>query len=94
MPPLIVVLDTKMNEKEKPEVVETRKSFSNLPKLLRNVAEKKIGAVKRARLELPTQYREPTKAVALDCEMVGTLNYGKFSLLARVSIVNSHGHPL
>ncbi|XP_063726369.1 RNA exonuclease 4-like isoform X2 [Symsagittifera roscoffensis] len=49
---------------------------------------------RQLQLELPTSMMEPTKAVALDCEMVGALKAGSFSLLARVSIVNSHGHPL
>ncbi|XP_075247416.1 uncharacterized protein LOC142340612 isoform X2 [Convolutriloba macropyga] len=56
------------------------KSKSNMEKVLQ--------------LELPTNLKEPTKFVGLDCEMVGALNSGNFSLLARVSIVNSHGHLL
>ena len=34
----------------------------------------------------------PTKKIALDCEMVGVGFDGKQHMLARVSIVNSHGH--
>ena len=33
-----------------------------------------------------------TKKIALDCEMVGVGFDGKQHMLARVSIVNSHGH--
>lgn len=33
-----------------------------------------------------------TKVVAMDCEMVGVGREGKESMLARVSIVNQHGH--
>ncbi|XP_076469750.1 RNA exonuclease 4-like [Babylonia areolata] len=33
-----------------------------------------------------------TKALAMDCEMVGVGNEGEESILARVSIVNQHGH--
>lgn len=33
-----------------------------------------------------------TKKIALDCEMVGVGFDGKRHMLARVSIVNSHGH--
>lgn len=36
--------------------------------------------------------KEITKVVAMDCEMVGVGPEGKESALARVSIVNSHGH--
>jgi RNA exonuclease 4 len=37
---------------------------------------------------------EPTKEIAIDCEMVGTGVTGGSSVLARCSIVNSHGHVL
>ena len=37
---------------------------------------------------------EKTKEVAIDCEMVGTGAFGKDSILARVSIVNSKGQVL
>lgn len=33
-----------------------------------------------------------TKKIALDCEMVGVGFDGKQHMLARVSVVNSHGH--
>lgn len=33
----------------------------------------------------------PTKKIALDCEMIGVGFDGKQHMLARVSIVNSHG---
>lgn len=33
-----------------------------------------------------------TKVVAMDCEMVGVGREGRESMLARVSIVNQHGH--
>lgn len=35
-----------------------------------------------------------TKKIALDCEMVGVGFDGKRHMLARVSIVNSHGHAV
>ena len=70
--------------RDKPESAKRHersgKSMSNIEKVLQ--------------LELPTNLKEPTKFVGLDCEMVGALNSGNFSLLARVSIVNSHGHLL
>lgn len=34
----------------------------------------------------------PTKALAMDCEMVGVGKDGVESALARVSLVNQHGH--
>jgi len=52
------------------------------------------GKSKELRLQLPTNMKEPTKFIGLDCEMVGALKAGSFNLLARVSIVNSHGHVL
>ena len=36
-------------------------------------------------------YPRPTKKIALDCEMIGVGFDGKQHMLARVSIVNSHG---
>ncbi|WWC60463.1 uncharacterized protein I303_103035 [Kwoniella dejecticola CBS 10117] len=41
-----------------------------------------------------TVLNEAKKAIALDCEMVGTGPNGSESALARVSIVNYHGHIL
>lgn len=35
-----------------------------------------------------------TQTVAMDCEMVGVGDHGEQSILARVSIVNSFGHPV
>ena len=35
-----------------------------------------------------------TKCVAIDCEMVGVGLQGAESVLARVSLVNAHGHVL
>lgn len=35
-----------------------------------------------------------TKKIALDCEMVGVGFDGKRHMLARVSVVNSHGHAV
>ncbi|XP_074601155.1 RNA exonuclease 4 [Brevipalpus obovatus] len=35
-----------------------------------------------------------TQAVAMDCEMVGVGDKGEQSILARVSLVNSFGHPV
>ena len=67
----------------------------NLPKLLQSGTTKKIQPIgKSARLELPTGHKEVTKAIAMDCEMVGALKSGFFSLVARVSVVNSHGHAV
>ncbi|XP_062506594.1 uncharacterized protein LOC134183141 isoform X2 [Corticium candelabrum] len=38
--------------------------------------------------------KDVTRVIAMDCEMVGAGDRGCISLLARVSIVNSHGHVL
>lgn len=38
--------------------------------------------------------KQPCKFIALDCEMVGTGLKGYESILARVSVVNFHGHVL
>lgn len=38
--------------------------------------------------------KEPTRAVAIDCEMVGVGTRGSKDMLARVSIVNAFGHTL
>jgi RNA exonuclease 4 len=39
----------------------------------------------------PDSFQGPTKAVAMDCEMVGVGYGGKDSILARVSVVNQYG---
>lgn len=47
---------------------------------------------KKNSLELSNAITDPTKALAMDCEMVGVGKDGAESVLARVSIVNQHGH--
>lgn len=47
---------------------------------------------KKSSLELSDSITNATKALAMDCEMVGTGKDGTESVLARVSIVNQHGH--
>ena len=37
-------------------------------------------------------FHSATKAIAIDCEMVGVGKDGTESVLARVSLVNQHGH--
>jgi len=52
-------------------------------------------ATKRPRISLVYgNCAQPTKQIAIDCEMVGVGENGKRSALARVSIVNLFGHIL
>lgn len=45
-------------------------------------------------LVTPKSYTGKTKAVAMDCEMVGVGTLGRDSIVARVSVVNQCGHRL
>ncbi|XP_067931620.1 uncharacterized protein [Watersipora subatra] len=45
-----------------------------------------------AKLVTPGSNAELTKCLAMDCEMVGVGHGGKESVLARISVVNQHGH--
>lgn len=57
------------------------------------ISPETIRCVKRK--ELKTFDNPKTNEVAIDCEMVeGTSNYKRFSVLARVSIINSNLQPL
>ena len=48
--------------------------------------------VRKSTLVKETAYQGLTKAVGMDCEMVGVGFKGEESVLARVSIVNHFGH--
>ncbi|KAK7101817.1 uncharacterized protein [Littorina saxatilis] len=51
-----------------------------------------VKSSRKEALVLDSALTHPTKALAMDCEMVGVGKDGVESVLARVSLVNQHGH--
>ena len=47
-----------------------------------------------SKMPISRNMKHLTKSVALDCEMVGVGRHGSRNMLARVSIIDSHGNVL
>ncbi|KAK3099220.1 hypothetical protein FSP39_001153 [Pinctada imbricata] len=66
--------------------------FDDVDEILLGRPSDKKDPAKKDPLTKPDSYTGLTKAVAMDCEMVGTGEGGRDNMLARVSIVNQYGN--